>query len=101
MSDVYQAQTIDLNLNIKLILSALRIAWWRMSNNADLLLICINADIHIVTRIQIIADINKTNFNKSLLGIASTFLTAAVSRRGGLFWRSIASALFFISKLEL
>ncbi|MGL5371687.1 MAG: hypothetical protein ACRDBF_11785 [Plesiomonas shigelloides] len=100
MSDVYQAQTIDLNLNIKLSLSALRIAWWRMSNNADLLLICINADIRIVARIQIIADINK-KINKSLLGIASTFLTAAVSRRGGLFWRSIASALFFISKLEL
>ncbi|MGL5470360.1 MAG: hypothetical protein ACRDCT_19585 [Shewanella sp.] len=100
MSDVYQAQTIDLNLNIKLSLSALRIAWWRMSNNADLLLICINADIRIVARIQIIAYINK-KINKSLLGIASTFLTAAVSRRGGLFWRSIASALFFISKLEL
>ncbi|QWK95131.1 hypothetical protein JV210_03265 [Plesiomonas shigelloides] len=100
MSDVYQAQTIDLNLNIKLSLSALRIAWWRMSNSANLLLICINADIRIVARIQIIADINK-KINKSLLGIASTFLTAAVSRRGGLFWRSIASALFFISKLEL
>ncbi|MGL4220549.1 MAG: hypothetical protein ACRCSS_07980 [Shewanella sp.] len=100
MSDVYQAQTIDLNLNIKLSLSALRIAWWRMSNNANLLPICINADIRIVARIQIIADINK-KFNKALLGIASTFLTAAVSRRDGLFWRSIASALFFISKLEL